>query len=59
MMAGSKVTVADNALVMVHNPWSVAMGNAADLTKAIATLNQVRDTIVATYKWHSTLETMP
>jgi ATP-dependent protease ClpP protease subunit len=56
LMAGSKVVVADNALVMVHNPWTVAVGNAADLAKTIAELDKVRNTIVATYKWHSTLD---
>lgn len=57
LMAGSKVTVADNALVMIHNPWTVAIGNTADLTKVIDELNKVRDRIVATYQWHSTLST--
>ena len=56
MMAGSKVTVADNALVMVHNPWSIALGNAAEMRKAADTLDTVRDTIVATYRWHSSLD---
>jgi ATP-dependent protease ClpP protease subunit len=56
LMAGSKVTIADNAMVMVHNPWSVAVGNAADMRKAAATLDAVRNTIVATYRWHSTLD---
>lgn len=56
MMAGSKIVMGDNALVMVHNPWVCACGNAAELTKAIGELNKVRDTIVATYKWHSTLD---
>lgn len=53
-MAGSKVHIADNALVMVHNPWSVAVGNAAEMRKTADTLDTVRNTIVATYKWHST-----
>jgi len=56
LMAGSKVFVADNSLLQVHNPWTVAVGNAADLTKTIAELDKVRNTIVATYKWHSTLD---
>lgn len=56
MMAGSKVTIADNAMVMVHNPWSVAVGNAAEMRKAADTLDAVRNTLVATYQWHSALE---
>lgn len=56
MMAGSKVSIADNGMVMVHNPWSVAVGNAADMRKQADTLDAIRDTIVATYKWHSSLD---
>lgn len=56
MMAGSKITVADNALVMVHNPWSYAIGNAAEMRKAADELDKVRSTLVATYQWHSKLD---
>jgi ATP-dependent protease ClpP protease subunit len=55
MMAGKTVRIADNALVMVHNPWSVAVGNAADMRKQADTLDTLRNTIVATYQWQSTL----
>jgi ATP-dependent protease ClpP protease subunit len=55
-MAGSKVTMADNALFMVHNPWSIALGEAADMRKAAEMLDTVREQIVATYKWHADLE---
>src|ERR1043165_2866934 len=48
LMAGSKVTVADNALIMVHLPWTIAMGNAKDLGKVVNELDKVRNTIVAT-----------
>jgi ATP-dependent protease ClpP protease subunit len=56
MMAGSTIRVSDNALVMIHNPWTIAVGNAADMRKQADTLDTVRDTIVATYQWHSKLE---
>lgn len=55
-MAGQTVEMADNALLMIHNPWSVAVGEAADMRKLADTLDVIRGTIVATYKWHSTLE---
>ncbi len=55
-MAGSKVTMADNALMMVHNPWTAAVGNPAELRKAADTLDGVRDSIIATYQWHSPLD---
>lgn len=55
-MAGSKVFMADNALLMVHNPWSIALGEAKDFRKAADDLDTIRGTIVATYKWHSAME---
>jgi ATP-dependent protease ClpP protease subunit len=54
-MAGSKVHVADNALVMVHNPWSLAIGNAAEMRRTADILDTIRAQILATYKWHSKL----
>lgn len=55
IMAGDRVEMSDNALIMIHNPWTVGVGNAADLRKSADTLDTVRDTLVATYRWHSTL----
>jgi ATP-dependent protease ClpP protease subunit len=54
-MAGTTVRMADNALLMVHNPWTMAVGNAATLRTSADQLDTVRDTIVATYQWHSPL----
>ncbi len=56
MMGADTVTIADNALVMVHNPWSIAIGNAVEMRKAAEELDKVRDSIVTSYRWHSTLE---
>ena len=56
MMAGDTIAVADNALVMVHNPWTVAAGNSADLQKSVVLLDELRDRIVTTYQWHSELD---
>jgi len=55
-MAGSTVTMADNALFMVHNPFSLEFGTADDMRKTAEALDAVRDTIVATYQWHSPLD---
>ena len=30
-MAGDKVTMADNAMLMIHAPWGIALGNSAEL----------------------------
>lgn len=55
-MAGAPMRMADNALLMIHDAWSVAVGNARDMRKAADTLDQIRDAqIVPTYQWHSQL----
>lgn len=55
MMAGSTVSMADNALFMVHNPYMLAMGNAADMRRSADVLDSVRNSIIATYRWKSSL----
>ncbi|MGE3175914.1 MAG: head maturation protease, ClpP-related [Vicinamibacterales bacterium] len=52
-MAGQKVVMADNALMMIHNPWSWQIGNAAEMRKTADVLDTMREQIVATYKWHT------
>lgn len=54
-MAGSKVVMADNALMMVHNPWSYAIGEAKEMRKVADILDTIRGQIIATYAWHSPL----
>jgi ATP-dependent protease ClpP protease subunit len=54
-MAGSRVVMADNALMMIHDPWAGVTGNARDLRKAADVLDTMRDQqIITTYQWHST-----
>lgn len=55
IQAGDPIRIGDNALVMIHNPWSVALGEAKDFRQAADELDTVRQTIIATYKWHSEL----
>lgn len=57
MVAGTPAKVADNAVVVIHNPWSIAQGDAATLRHEADTLDLFRDTIVATYQWKSPLDT--
>lgn len=54
-MAGSRVVMADNALFMVHDPMSIAVGNEAEFQRVMAFLGTAKDQIVATYKWHATI----
>jgi ATP-dependent protease ClpP protease subunit len=55
-MAGKTVTIADNGMLMIHDPWTGCVGNSAAMRKTADTLDAIRNTIVATYKWHSSLD---
>lgn len=48
-LAGEKVVMARNALFMIHDPFLLTMGTAAELRKAAGLLDQVAATIRATY----------
>lgn len=48
-MAGNTVQMSPTALLMVHDPSTIAMGNARDMEKAIATLNEVKESIINAY----------
>ncbi len=57
-MAGSPVRISDIGLLMIHNPWTIAMGSAADMRKAADELDKIRDaSIISAYQWHSKLST--
>lgn len=48
-MAGNTVQMSPTALLFVHDPSTIAMGNARDMEKAIATLNEVKESIINAY----------
>jgi ATP-dependent Clp protease protease subunit len=48
-MAGDEVRMAENAFLMVHNPWSLVMGSAADLRKEADLLDKVGGSLVMAY----------
>ena len=48
-MAGDKVQMSPTALLMIHDPSTIAMGNTKDMEKAIETLNEVKESIVNAY----------
>lgn len=51
LMAGTRREMANNSRVMIHDPWTVAMGNAAEFRRAADTLDQFRDDAVNTYMY--------
>jgi ATP-dependent Clp endopeptidase proteolytic subunit ClpP len=48
-LAGDEVRMADNALLMIHNPWSVLAGDAKMLRAEADVLDKVRDTMLGVY----------
>ena len=48
-MAGTKVLMAPTALMMIHNPATMAFGDHVDMEKAIDMLEGVKDSIINAY----------
>lgn len=48
-MAGDKVQMSPVAMLMIHDPSTIAFGNAKDMEKAITTLNEVKESIINAY----------
>jgi len=49
-MAGTEVLMAPTALLMVHNPLTVAIGDTEEMQKAIAMLDEVKESIITAYE---------
>lgn len=49
LMAGDKRVMPKNTFVMIHNPWTVTMGNADELEEAAGVLRKVGEKMSATY----------
>lgn len=49
-MAGTEVLMAPTALMMIHNPATIAMGDHEDMKKAISMLDEVKESIINAYE---------
>ena len=54
-MAGDTVCVSPVAMMMIHNPATMAMGETRDMQKAIAMLNEVKESILNAYEFKTGL----
>ena len=54
-MAGNLVQISPTGMLMVHDPSTIAMGNARDMEKAISTLNEVKESIINAYAFKTGL----
>lgn len=48
-MAGDRICMASNGLLMLHNPWISAAGDAAELRKTADVLDKTREALISGY----------
>ena len=49
-MAGTKVCMSPTSMMMIHNPFTVAMGDSEEMRKAIQLLDEVKESIINAYQ---------
>ena len=54
-MAGTKVLMAPTAMMMIHNPATIAFGDHVDMEKAIEMLDEVKESIINAYEIKTSL----
>ncbi|MEW6864516.1 head maturation protease, ClpP-related [Trueperella pyogenes] len=55
-MAGSEVLMSPPAMMMIHNPATLANGDAAELARAIDMLGAVKDSIITAYEIKTSMQ---
>lgn len=48
-MAGERVLMSPVSMLMIHDPMTMAVGNAHDMEKVITTLNEIKESIINAY----------
>ncbi|BEP28808.1 head maturation protease, ClpP-related [Helicovermis profundi] len=48
-MAGDKIVIPSNAMIMIHNAWTIHAGNADDFRKVADDLDKIGESLVAVY----------
>ncbi len=54
-MAGTKVLMSPTGMLMIHNPATIAFGDHVDMQKAIAMLDEVKESIINAYEIKTSL----
>lgn len=55
-MSGDKIVTAANAMWMIHDPWTIALGNAREFRKLADDLDKVKGTLIDTYATRTKLK---
>lgn len=56
-MAGQKTYIAENAMMMIHNPWTIAAGDAEELRKNAELLDKMKGILVNAYAKKTGMDT--
>lgn len=49
-MAADRVVIGELATIMIHNPWTIAVGNAADMRRIANALEQIQEGMIGVYQ---------
>jgi ATP-dependent Clp protease protease subunit len=49
-MAGTQVLMAPTAMMMIHDPWTIAIGDSDEMKRAAAMLGEVKESIINAYE---------
>jgi len=55
VMAGDTIYMPKNAMMMIHNPWTFGLGNAAEFRKLAEDLDKIRESLIVAYEERSAL----
>lgn len=55
-MAGDRIVMPHNAMLMIHNPWTLAAGDANHFLEVAEALDKVRDAMIAVYEERTSLK---
>lgn len=55
-MAGDKIIMPKNSMMMIHNPWTIAMGNAKEFRKLADDMDKMGESIINVYKDRSGMQ---
>ncbi len=49
-MAGDEILISPVAYMMIHNPWTIAMGDAKEMRKTAKTLDEISEGLITAYE---------
>lgn len=55
-MAGDEISIAENGMLMVHDPWTIFLGDAEEMRKTADTLDDLKAGIVKAYQRQTNLD---